>query len=128
MDAFSREQALQLDAQDPLAAFRDRFVRVDHDLSYLDGNSLGRLPKTVAARVQQTVNDEWGTALIRSWNRGWWEAPKRIGEKIAPLLGAAPEQVIVGDQTSLNLFKLAMAALRLRPDRLRIVTDALNFP
>ncbi|HEY2980367.1 MAG TPA: kynureninase [Anaerolineales bacterium] len=124
----SREYALQLDQQDPLAAFREQFIIDDPDLIYLDGNSLGRLPKAVIERMHKAVEEEWGTDLIRGWNAGWWEAPVRVGEKIAALVGAAPGQVIVSDQTSLNLFKLASAALALRPHRKRIVTDTFNFP
>jgi kynureninase len=117
-----------LDAQDALRAHRSQFVFAEPGLIYLDGNSLGRLPRGVAARIKKAVEDDWGVDLIRAWNAGWWEAPTRIGEMLAPLLGAGPGQVIVGDQTSLNLFKLAVAALRLRPGRTRIITDALNFP
>jgi kynureninase len=128
MDDLSREYAIQLDRRDPLAPYRAQFVVPDPDLIYLDGNSLGRLPKGVAARVQEAVEHEWGRQLIRGWNEGWWETPHRLGDKIATLVGAAPGQVIVGDQTSLNLFKLATAALNLRGGRRRIVTDTLNFP
>jgi kynureninase len=128
MTSPSRDQALELDARDPLASFRSRFIIQDPDLIYLDGNSLGRLPTGVAARMERAVQVDWGTDLIRSWNKGWWEAPQRVGDLIAPLVGAASGQVIVSDQTSLNLFKLATAALRLRPGRPRIVTDTLNFP
>ncbi len=128
MDPLSREFALDLDRRDPLASFRSRFRIADPDLIYLDGNSLGRLPQSVAPRVAEIVADEWGEALIRGWNLGWWEAPKRLGDKIAAILGASPGEVIVSDQTSLNLFKLATAALQLRPDRTGIVTDNLNFP
>ena len=120
--------AKQLDQQDPLASYRDQFVSNDPDLIYLDGNSLGRMPKSVVERMKKVVEEEWGTDLIRGWNKGWWEAPTRIGEKLARLLGAAEGQVVVGDQTSINLFKLATAALTLRPDRKRIITDTFNFP
>ncbi len=120
--------ATQLDSQDPLASYREQFVINDPDLIYLDGNSLGRMPKAVIERMKKAVEEEWGTDLIRGWNRGWWEAPARIGEKIASLLGAANGQVIVSDQTSLNLYKLATAALTLRPARKRIITDTFNFP
>ncbi len=109
-------------------SFRDRFQISDPDLIYFDGNSLGRLPKVVASRTAEVVQHGWGKSLIRGWNQGWWETPRRLGEKIAFLLGAGPGQVIVSDQTSLNLFKLAAAALQARPDRTRIVTDTLNFP
>lgn len=124
----SREYAFQLDRQDPLASYRNGFVIDDPDLIYLDGNSLGRLPKAVIDRMRVAVEQEWGTDLIRGWNKGWWEAPVRVGEKVAGLIGAAPGQVIVSDQTSVNLFKLATASLNLRPTRRRIVTDTLNFP
>ncbi len=128
MDKLSRDYALQLDQRDKLVAFRGRFVISEPDLIYLDGNSLGRLPVDVMRRMDEAIQIEWGTRLIRGWNNGWWEAPGRVGDKLGTLLGAAPGQVIVGDQTSVNLFKLATAALRLRPDRRRIVTDTLNFP
>ncbi len=128
MNVLSREYALQLDQGDVLASFRDKFVISDPDLIYLDGNSLGRLPTSVIARMQEAVEDEWGADLIRAWNEGWWDAPGRVGEMIAPLLGAAPGQVIVGDQTSVNLFKLSTAALNLRPEKPRIITDTFNFP
>jgi len=124
----TRQYAQQLDKTDSLASYREQFVIKDSHLIYLDGNSLGRMPKAVRARMQKAVDDEWGTDLIRGWNKGWWEAPTRIGEKIASLLGAANGQVIVSDQTSLNLYKLATAALTLRPDRKHIITDRFNFP
>ncbi len=128
MGSLPRDYALQLDQADTLASFRDQFVISDSNLIYLDGNSLGRLSKAVITRMRTAVETEWGTSLIRAWNEGWWEAPARIGELIAPLLGAASGQVIVADQTSVNLFKLAVAALKLRSHRRRIVTDTFNFP
>ncbi|MFZ5822582.1 MAG: kynureninase [Chloroflexota bacterium] len=125
----SRTFALEMDSRDELASFRDAFVIHDPDMLYMDGNSLGRLPKAAAERVRVVVEEEWGRDLIRSWNRaGWWQAPVRVGEKIARLVGAAPGQVIVTDSVSVDLFKLSMAALGLRPGRQRIVTDAFNFP
>jgi kynureninase len=126
----SREFAAQLDQQDPFASYREQFVVNDPDLIYLDGNSLGRSPKAVIERMKKAVEVEWGTELIRGWNNGWWESPARIGEKIASLLGAQDReaQVIVGDQTSVNLFKLATAALTLQPQKNRIITDTFNFP
>jgi kynureninase len=124
----SKEFAGRLDRQDTLASYRERFVSSDPGLIYLDGNSLGRLPKSVIERMKVLVEEEWGADLIRGWNKGWWEAPSRIGEKIAALLGAAPGQVLVGDQTSINLFKLATAALTLQPHKKRIITDSFNFP
>jgi kynureninase len=124
----SREFAAQLDQQDSLASYREQFVVNDPNLIYLDGNSLGRLPKSVMERVQKAVEEEWGMDLIRGWNKGWWESPARIGDKIASLLGAAKGQIVVGDQTSINLFKLATAALTLQPKKKRIITDTFNFP
>jgi len=120
--------ANQLDQQDPLRDYRSRFVISDPDLVYMDGNSLGRLTKAAAARVQTVVNEDWGTDLIRGWNKGWWEAPHRIGDRISKLVGAAPGQIVVSDSTSVDLFKLASAALQLRPQRTKIITDTLNFP
>jgi kynureninase len=120
--------ARELDAADPLAAFRERFVHADPRLIYLDGNSLGRLPQVAVTQAQTLVEKQWGDRLIRSWNEGWFDAAERIGAKIAGLLGAHPDEVIVADSTSVNLFKLAVAALRHRPGRTRILTDDLNFP
>lgn len=123
-----RSYALELDENDPLRAFRDKFVIHDPELIYMDGNSLGRLPKAVLERVNSIVEIEWGRNLIRSWNDGWWDAPVRIGEKIRGLIGADKGQVIVCDSVSVNFFKLTMSALSLRKERSKIVTDSLNFP
>jgi kynureninase len=122
------EFAQQLDQADPLASFRDKFVISDPGLIYMDGNSLGRLPKTTVNRIAEAVSKEWGHDLIRGWNKNWWEAPVRVGKKISKLVGAAPGQVIVGDSVSINLFKLAYAAFSLLPKRTKIITDKLNFP
>ncbi|NUQ84914.1 MAG: kynureninase [Anaerolineales bacterium] len=124
----SLDFAQQLDSQDPLASFRDQFVITDPDLIYLDGNSLGRLPKAAAERAKHIVNEEWGQDLIRGWNKGWWEAPQRVGDNIGGLIGAAPGQTLVSDTVSLNLFKLAASALMLQPNRKRVITDTFNFP
>jgi kynureninase len=120
--------ALMMDAEDPLASFREEFLIADPDTIYLDGNSLGRLPRRSAALLQQAVEREWGERLIRAWGEGWMDLPTALGRKIAALLGAQEDEVVVTDATSLNLFKLAVAALQARPDRGRIVSDALNFP
>ena len=120
--------ARRRDEQDELASFRAAFVAADADLIYLDGNSLGRLPAQTAERVRATVEQEWGQGLIRSWNAGWYHASARIGDKIGEVIGAGPGQVLVSDSTSVNLFKLVMAALTLRPERDRIISDVLNFP
>ncbi len=128
MNNLSRDYALQMDQGDELARFREQFLIAEPDLIYLDGNSLGRLPKAVIPRMEEAVRTEWGMRLIRGWNEGWWDAPRRIGDKLASLLGAAAGEVVVADQTSVNLFKLVTAALRLRPHRRHIVTDTFNFP
>src|SRR4030043_2311585 len=114
--------------EDELADFREQFVITEPQLIYLDGNSLGRLPKVTAARLQHAAVDDWGRGLIRGWNTDWFDAPTRIGEKIAKLVGAATGQVVISDTTSINLFKLAMAAMAQNPGRLKIVSDELNFP
>ncbi len=124
---FLRE-ARQRDREDPLARFRGEFVVADESLLYLDGNSLGRLPRRAEALVARTVSEEWGGRLVRGWNEGWADAPSRIGDKLARLLGARPGEVLVSDSTSVNLFKLAVAALKAREGRTTIVTDGLNFP
>ena len=120
--------ARALDAGDELAHFRQRFVVDDPALIYLDGNSLGRLAHATVALLKDSVERQWGNRLIRSWNEGWIDAPTRIGDKIGQLLGAAPGEVTVADSTTVNLFKLAVAALRAQPGRHKIVTDDLNFP
>ena len=130
MQSLSDAQAL--DAADPLAALREQFD-LPEGLIYLDGNSLGVLPKATAARVQQVVQQEWGTGLIRSWNSaGWMDLPQRIGDKIARLIGAGPGELVVADSTSVNLFKVLSAALNLQrsdaPARTRIVSERSNFP
>jgi kynureninase len=120
--------ARRLDAEDDLASFREAFVIADPDLIYVDGNSLGRLSRRTVERMRTAVEVEWGRDLIRGWNAGWYQAPARVGEKIAQLVGAGPGQVVVSDSTSVNLFKLTMTALAKRPGRDRIVSDVLNFP
>ena len=128
MTDLSWEYAASLDAEDPLASLRDAFVRDDPELIYLDGNSLGRLPKASAERITQVVREEWGAGLIRSWS-DWIDLPARAGDLIgSALLGAAAGQVVVSDSTTVNLYKLAVAALDARPDRTVIVTDDDNFP
>lgn len=122
------ERARVLDAADPLARYRDRFA-VPEGVIYLDGNSLGCLPKATAERVAQVVRGEWGEGLIRSWNTAnWITAPQRVGAKIAPLIGAQGHEVIAADSTSVNLFKLISAALHMRPGRKVILSEPGNFP
>ena len=123
-----RTQAEALDRADPLADFRDRFA-LPPGVIYLDGNSLGPLPRATPARLAEVVGHEWGEGLIRSWNdAGWMDLPARLGERIATLIGAPQGSVLVADSTSLNVFKLLGAALALRPGRREIVTEADNFP
>lgn len=124
----TRADCAALDASDPLAHARDRF-EIPSDVIYLDGNSLGCLPKAVPARVRAAVEQEWGRGLIRSWNNaGWYTAPQRVGAKIAKLIGAAADEVIVTDSTSVDLFKVLTAALRLRPNRKTILGIHGDFP
>ncbi len=120
-------EAEMLDARDPLGALRDRFIRPP-GLIYLDGNSLGMLPQASAEAAADMVSHQWGERLIRSWNEGWIDAPTRIGSKIAPLIGANAGEVIAADSTSVNLFKLLVAALRRDPARRVVVSEAGNFP
>jgi kynureninase len=122
------DYAHRLDELDEMANFRQRFVIDDPDLIYLDGNSLGRLPKATSDLMHNLVDQAWGERLIRSWGSEWISAPERIGGKIASLLGANPDELVVADSTSVNLFKLVLAALQAKPDRRKIVTDDLNFP
>jgi kynureninase len=124
----TRDHCLGLDAADPLCACRARF-KLAEGVNYLDGNSLGALPLGVAEHVAQVVTGEWGEGLIRSWNEaGWYVSPARVGAKLAPLLGAMPHEVTVTESISINLFKLLVAAARLRPDRKVILAEHGNFP
>ena len=122
-----RAYAEELDAADPLAGFRDRFVLDDPGLIYLNGNSLGALPKATRRRIETVIRAEWGSALARSWDH-WVDLPGRAGDLVGELIGAAPGQVVVADNTTVNLYKLACAALDARPGRTVIVTDRDNFP
>lgn len=123
-----RDAALQMDRNDGLAGFRDRFLLRD-GLIYLDGNSLGPMQDGIQDRVRQCLEGEWGQDLIASWNKaGWYTLPQRLGQKIAALIGAGPNDVVVTDSTSVNLFKVLAAALSLRPDRKVIVSERSNFP
>lgn len=123
-----QERAQALDSADELAPLRKLFTL--DDTVYLDGNSLGALPRHVPARLQEVLTREWGELRIRSWDEsGWWTAPERIGDRIAPIVGAAAGQVVVGDSTSVNVFKAVVAATRLAPrDRDEILVDASTFP
>ncbi|MBV1949892.1 kynureninase [Streptomyces sp. BV129] len=121
-------RAEELDAADELAGLRDRFV-LDEGV-YLDGNSLGALPAHVPDRMRDVLERQWGELRIRSWDEsGWWTAPERIGDRIAPLIGAGPGQVVVGDSTSVNVYKALVAAVRMAGEgRDEILVDATTFP
>ena len=132
MTATTREQCVALDREDPLSGLRDEF-ELPEGVIYLDGNSLGARPRSAAARAAQVVTEEWGVGLIRSWNTaGWFELPQRLGDKIAPLVGAKSGEIVVTDTTSINLFKVLAAALRVQaardPARKVIVSERSNFP
>jgi kynureninase len=123
-----RSRASDLDAGDPLAGFRDRFAPFESGLVYLDGNSLGMLPAATAQRLAEVISRDWGTGLIRSWAH-WMDLPRQVGDLLGEhLLEAAPGQVVVCDSTTVNLYKLAWAALDARPGRPVLVTDDDNFP
>lgn len=122
------DQIHELDRDDPLAGFRERFDLPD-GVIYLDGNSLGALPKHTAERVSDVVTREWGQDLIRSWNTNdWIEAPRRLGAKIAQLIGAEPDEVISADSTSVNIFKALSAGLQLNSERHVLLSERGNFP
>lgn len=123
-----RDIARRSDRDDPLASFRARFFDPGERMIYLDGNSLGRLPLETLRLTEEVVREQWGHRLIRSWNEKWMDLPGRLAGKIARIIGARPDEVFVGDSTSLNLFKLAHAALQVQEGRHKIVTDAVNFP
>jgi kynureninase len=124
----ARERARALDDADPIASARDRFV-VPDGLVYLDGNSLGAMPRAVPDVVQDVTARQWGRDLIASWNTNdWWSAPARVGALVGQLIGAAEDEVLVADSTSVNLFKVLVAAARMRPDRRVLVIEPGNFP
>ncbi len=124
----SRASLAERDAKDPLGAFRDEFI-LPQGVIYLDGNSLGAMPKAAMARSQELVSQEWGQDLITSWNRhGWFDLPERLGDKLARLIGAQEGEVLVTDSTGINLYKLLSMALDLRSDRKVILMEGSNFP
>ena len=123
------DRARQLDAQDPLAHFRERFLPAEGVIAYLDGNSLGRPLAATAQRMQSFIADAWGTRLIRGWDEEWMRWPETTGDLIgSAVIGAAQGQTVVADSTSVMLYKLARAAVGARPDRSEIVLDTDNFP
>jgi kynureninase len=124
----SREACVARDSVDPLRTFRDRFL-LPEGIIYLDGNSLGPMPKAAAGILNRTIEQEWGQDLIRSWNSaGWFDMPSRLGDRIGALLGAEPGQTLVCDTTSINLYKAVHAAIGLRPDRNIVIAEEDSFP
>ncbi len=128
MSRLDRARCAALDAEDPLAALREEFT-LPEGVVYLDGNSLGALPKATPDRIAELIEREWGEDLVTSWNKhGWIDMPRRVGDKIARLIGAGPGEVVVADSTSVNLFKVLAAALSLNPGRKVILSERENFP
>jgi kynureninase len=127
MTDLTRDFAQQQDADDELSVFRDRVYRPDPELLYLDGNSLGMLPMATRERMHQLIDEEWGRDLVRGWQH-WNTLPLDVGDRIGALIGAAPGQVVLCDSISVNLYKLAVAALEAQPGRKVLVTDTGNFP
>lgn len=128
LDPAELAAARRLDDEDPIGWLRERFT-VPDGLVYLDGNSLGALPRSTPDRIAEVVATEWGAGLVRSWNdAGWWSAAGRVAGSLAPLLGAAPDEVVVADSTSVNLFKLLVAGGRLRPERKVLLAERHAFP
>ncbi len=123
----TRDDALAMDRQDPLAPWRDEFAITDPSIVYLDGNSLGMMPLRTAERVRAVLHDEWAGGLIRSWDH-WIDLPQQVGDRLAPLIGAASGEVVVHDSTTVNLFQLVDAACALRPDRGVISVSPADFP
>jgi kynureninase len=121
-----KQKALELDEKDKLAHFRDQF-KIGEEI-YLDGNSLGRLPKSTIGLISELTQNQWGKRLIRSWNEQWMELPSKVAAKIAQVVGAQADEIFVGDSTSINFYKLAFAALKFQETKTRIITDSLNFP
>ena len=123
----TRNTALELDHADPLGRWRDEFVIADPTLAYLDGNSLGMMPRRTATRIATVLQDEWATGLICSWDH-WVNLPQQVGDRLAPLIGAGPGEVCVHDSTTVNLYQLVDAACALRPDRRVIAISSAEFP
>jgi kynureninase len=126
MDTYFKE-AIELDKKDKLSHFKNHFVN-DGQVIYLDGNSLGKLPKKTIEVTTDLVQNQWGNRLIRSWNENWMDLSSKLSKKIAVLVGAQPDEIFIGDSTSLNLYKLVFAALKATKDKFEVVSDNLNFP
>lgn len=122
------ETALKLDREDPTSHLAEKFELPD-DIIYLCGNSLGAMPKSVPQKMSDALNPGWSAGLIKSWNdRGWHRLPLTLGDRLAPLMGANPGEVVVSDSVSINIFKSLVASLKMRPDRTNVVSEASNFP
>ena len=129
MDDHSTSDARDLDAADPLAAYRDRFVGAETDLVYFDGNSLGRPLRVTGERLARFVTDEWGSRLIRGWDESWFDLPLTVGDQLGRVaLGAGPGQVTIGDSTTVLLYKAMRAAVAARPGRTEIVRRPGQLP
>ena len=128
MKTLKLQDLKNLDNQDPLSAYREEFY-LPKNIIYFDGNSLGPVPNKTKENLNKTINEEWGNDLINSWNKAdWINLPQALGNKIAPLIGAMAGEVIVVDSTSVNLFKVLSAALRLNDNRKKILSELTNFP
>ncbi|HEY1056218.1 MAG TPA: kynureninase [Emticicia sp.] len=121
------QKAFELDKKDELSHFKEEFISEPNTV-YLDGNSLGKLPKKTIEQTNNLVTNQWGKGLIRSWNEHWIDLPQKTAAKIAQIVGAQPDEIFVGDSTSLNLYKLAFAALSLNSSKKKVISDTLNFP
>jgi kynureninase len=122
------QRGAELDAADPLAPWRDQFLIAGDDLTYLDGNSLGMAPRRTLDRIEQVMRDEWARDLIASWRSRWLDLPRRIGDQLAPIIGARAGEVVVHDSTTVNLYQLVHAAVCLRPERRVLAIDPADFP
>src|ERR1700688_2268403 len=124
----SREACVARDSADPLRGLRDRFM-LPEGIVYLDGNSLGPLPRAAAGILNRTIEREWGQDLVRSWNSaGWFDMPQQLGDRVGALIGAAPGQTVICDTTSINLYKAVHAAMALNPARDVVIAEAASFP
>ncbi|HEX2783039.1 MAG TPA: hypothetical protein VHN36_05605, partial [Ilumatobacteraceae bacterium] len=123
----TRADALVLDEADPLSTWRDQFVIADPALVYLDGNSLGMMPKRTIDRIERVLRDEWAAGLVRSWDH-WVDLPQKVGDRLAPLIGARPGEVVVHDSTTVNIYQLVDAACALNPERRVIAIGPADFP
>ncbi len=127
-NSLSIDLAKQYDDEDRLKSFRNEFFGAETNLIYFDGNSLGRLPNKTKSHLEDVIKYQWGDRLIRSWNEGWYSLAETVGEKISKVIGAKNNEVIVSDSTSINLYKLVHAALKLNDKKTKIITDEFNFP